>query len=694
MSLDLSTNRLSRKAQRRILLVWLLALAVGLAGLNLLVEREYERDQHQWEVRLGLVAGAQSRAASDWVHDRIEALATLSGNVSLQLYLTELVFGTREGSDISVEPAELTYLRNLLIASADLGGFSAPVTDKQTIAANVEPTYAAGIAVTDATMSIIASTHSMPPLDTLPVTVRDPLGSNRPLTTLPFELTPGQPALAFRMPVYGVQQDASSEPLGFIVAVALLDKAFYDVLRSIPADDKTAESLLISPEGTQMRFFSPLKDGKKPFELTLDTNSPLASVVAARAPGTMITGADYDGQPSFALARQVEGMEWIVVRRVEAHAAMKETTARAIFLYSAYVLVAALITAGIVALWRHATALRAKQVAAHYKSLSHRIQKQEALLDLIAETTPIATYIVDESGKYRYANRRAAEEAEMERSTMPGKSVEAVLGGHRAHRLLEANATALAKNGEETLMAREEGTDGRLTQVHQSRHIPLAAIPLPANEEEHSVRGVLVIDQDITDVVRGEERRARTLQQLIGTLVEMVDRRDPHAAQHSGCVALLAREVAKQMQLDAVMVATAEIAGQLMNIGKITVPETLLTAKDALKDKDKARIRASIHTSADLLHSIEFDGPVVETLRQSQNKAPQLVTAQIIAAVNDFVAMISPRAWRSGMKMEDAMSDMLKHAGTRYERAVVVALVHYLENNGGRAALDAKLKVS
>ncbi len=694
MSLDLSTNRLNRKAQRRILLVWLLALAVGLAGLNLLVERERERDQHQWEVRLGLVASAQSRAASDWVKGRLDALTTLSGNVSLQLYLTELVYGTRDDSDISVEPAELTYLRNLLIASADLGGFSAPVTDKQTIAANVEPTYSAGIAVTDAGMNIVAATHSMPPLDTLPVTVRDSLGGNQAFITLPFELTAGQPALAFRLPVYGVQQDATSAPLGFVVAVALLDKTFYEVLRSIPADDKTAESLLIVTEGTQMRFFSPLKDGKKPFELTLDKNSTLASVAAARTPGTMITGTDYDGQPSFTLARKVEGTEWILVRRMETGAAMKETNARALFLYSAYVLVAALITAGIVAMWRHATALRAKQVATHYKNLSHRIQKQEALLDLIAETTPIATYIVDENGKYRYANRRSAEEAEMDRTAMPGKSVEAVLGGRRAHRLLQANASALAKDSEEMLIAREEDAEGKLVQAHQSRHIPLASIPLPTQEEEHPVRGVLVIDQDITDVVRGEERRARTLQQLIGTLVEMVDRRDPHAAQHSSCVALLAREVAKQMQLDAGLVATAETAGQLMNIGKITVPETLLTAKDALKDKDKARIRASIHTSADVLHSIEFDGPVVETLRQSQNKSPQLVTAQIIAAVNDFVAMISPRAWRSGMKLEDAMNDMLKHAGTRYERAVVAALIHYLENNGGRAALDAKLKVS
>jgi len=693
MSIDLPITRLSRKAQRRILVGWLAALTVGLAGLHVLITREVERDRHQWEIRLNLVAAAHADAASGWVEAKRSVLKNLVGNVSLKLYLSELTYGAHENSDITTDPAELTYLRNLLIASADLGGFSSPPQDSATIGANIAPEPGAGMMVTDAQFTPVASTRALPSLEGLPPSLTQSGSPDKLLMSPAFERLPGKPAIAFRLPVYGVQQDSASTPLGYLFAVTLLDASFYDLLSGIANDEKTAESLLLEPQGSLMRFISPLQDGNKPLSLAVDSDSTLACVTAARSPGTLVDAVDYRGNRSLAIARPVKGTDWLLAHKIDTSIAMYETHARAFFLYMAYVLCAAFISAGVVALWRHATALRARQVATHYKSLSQRIQKQEALLDLIAETTPIASYIVDAEGKYCYANRRAAQDAEMDRSAMPGKSLEGVLGAHRARRLLAANAQALATDTPQLLVQREE-EDGALKDVHQTRHIPLDSIPLPnANTEDGAIRGVLVIDQDITDIVRGEERRATTLRQLIDTLVEMVDRRDPHAARHSACVAMAARETGRQMRLDEPMVRTAEIAGQLMNIGKVSVPESLLTAKDALKDKDKDRIRASILASVDVLEGIEFDGPVVETLRQSLAKNPELVSAQIIAVANDFVAMISPRAWRGGMKMEEAMTEIMKHAGTRYERAVVAALVNYLDNAGGRKAVQECLHI-
>ena len=695
MSIDLSTVRLSKKAQRRILVAWLAAALLGLAGLQLLSARERERDRHHWEVQLGLVASAHGKAVGGWVEDRRTALRNLASNVSLKLYLTELAFSNRKESDIATEPAELTYLRNLLIASAELGGFSSPAPEMETLGVSAAPEYGAGLALmrlSGESGKLIAATRAMPPHTLLPQIIsQDTDHLREPLVSPVFELAPGKPAIAFRVPVLAVQADSDAFPLGFVVGVALLDEAFYSRLLDVTDNEKTAESLLIEPQGALLRYLSPLQDGKKPMELTVDKDSPLATPSATRAPGVLVEAQDYRSNSTLAIARPVEGTSWLVVRKIDAEIALHDTNARTVFFRVAYILGVALISAGGVALWRNATALRAWQVAQHYKSLLHRIQKQEALLELIAETTPIATYIVDEQGKYRYANRHAAEDAEMERDALIGKNLEGVLGGGRGRRLQAANAEALSQDAPQLLRQREE-QDGILRSVRESRHLPLTSLPLTDESSEHAERGVLVIDQDVTDIVRGEERRAATLRQLIATLVEMVDRRDPHAARHSACVALLARQVGKQMQLDETMIHTAEVAGQLMNIGKIAVPENLLTAKDALKEKDRDRIRASILASVDLLAGVEFDGPVVDTLRQSLTNNPHLVSARIIATVNDFVAMISPRAWRSSRKMDDAIAEMLKQAGGRYERAVVGALVNYLDNAGGRKAVEDCLK--
>jgi HD-GYP domain-containing protein (c-di-GMP phosphodiesterase class II) len=209
-------------------------------------------------------------------------------------------------------------------------------------------------------------------------------------------------------------------------------------------------------------------------------------------------------------------------------------------------------------------------------------------------------------------------------------------------------------------------------------------------------RGVLVIDQDITQAVAERERRERNLQQLVQTLVTVVDRRDPHAAHHSSRVAIAARATAGEMGLEEVLVETAAIAGSLLNLGKILVPSQLLTKEGQLSEEEMRTVRDSIQTSAELIEGIEFDGPVVETLRQAQERwdgsgVPRglkgdqiLVTARIIAVANAFVAIVSPRAHRPGVDFDAAVESLLKQIGSAFDRAVVAALIHYMDNRGGR----------
>ena len=205
-----------------------------------------------------------------------------------------------------------------------------------------------------------------------------------------------------------------------------------------------------------------------------------------------------------------------------------------------------------------------------------------------------------------------------------------------------------------------------------------------------------MVESDITEIEGERARRERTLKQLVKTLVAVVDRRDPFAAHHSNRVAAVAGAVAREMDLDDVTVGTAEIAGNLMNLGKILVPAEILTKTERLSDDEIQQVRNGILTSADLLDGMEFDGPVVETLRQLQehwdgNGKPEglkgteiLVSARIVAVTNAFVAMVSPRAYRAGVSFDEATEILLGQVGTVFERAVVVALVNYLDNRKGR----------
>jgi HD-GYP domain-containing protein (c-di-GMP phosphodiesterase class II) len=207
---------------------------------------------------------------------------------------------------------------------------------------------------------------------------------------------------------------------------------------------------------------------------------------------------------------------------------------------------------------------------------------------------------------------------------------------------------------------------------------------------------VLVVEHDITEAVTERERRERTLRQLVGMLVRLVDRRDPFAADHSARVAAVARAVAEEMGLDPVTIDTVETAGKLMNLGKILVPSEVLTKPAGLTDDEIRRVRESLQTVAAFLEDVEFDGPVVETLRQLRERwdgtgAPAglageaiLLPARIVAVANAFVAMVSDRAFRAGIGLDAAAERLLAECGRAFDRRVVAALVNRLDNRGGR----------
>jgi HD-GYP domain-containing protein (c-di-GMP phosphodiesterase class II) len=211
----------------------------------------------------------------------------------------------------------------------------------------------------------------------------------------------------------------------------------------------------------------------------------------------------------------------------------------------------------------------------------------------------------------------------------------------------------------------------------------------------------LVIETDVTEIVTERERRARILAQVVRTLVAAVDRRDPHAAQHSQRVAQIARAIAQEMQLSTTLVETAETAGNLMNIGKLLVPTDLLTRAGGLSVDEIAQIRESLKAGVELLSGIEFDGPVVDTLRQAHERwdgagplglagEAIVATARIVAVANILVALTSGRAHRAGLDIDHAVAAIQAESGKAYDRRVVAALVNWLENRGGRAQLAAE----
>ncbi|NMM45242.1 PAS domain-containing protein [Rhodospirillaceae bacterium KN72] len=662
--------------------------AVGIALMLQFAASERDREMRQWQSRMSIVIDSRYTDIDRWLTRQIDDLRGIADNASVQLYLT--VFH-EAGTDPNAEdaPAELGYLGNLLEVVADRAGFKSETTGPQ-VSANVQKVGVAGLALVDMDHFVIVSSSGFPPLQGKLRAFLDQ--AERGVTSISdiFLNESGQPSMAFVVPVYAVQADETPDSqLGYVVGVKEVAGELFPLLEQPGATEQTAETMIVRQSGNTIDYLTPRRDGTGPLKKGLAADTPnLASAWAVRTVGGFATVTDYAGNEVLAISRAFGQVPWTLVYKVDTSEALAESEQRLQLLMVVFGVIIVLVLIGMLALWYYGTSQRATEAANKFEELANRFQGQRNFMHLVTDSQPNSIVILDEDGHYRWFNKTALDLSRMDRKDMFDKHVSAILGPIEGKRIAAWVKEALAKGERLTVTHEMElGNDG--PKVYRSDFQPL-----PAREDFPP--GVLMVSQDITESVLEREKREAAMRQLVGTLVSVVDRRDPYSANHSVRVGEVARAVAQEMQVERVLVETAAIAGSLMNLGKITIPEEVLTKQGALTPDEMQLIQQSVLTSADLVKDVDFDGPVYDTLRQLQEHfdgsgTPDhlsgkdiVVTARIGAVANAFVGMVSARAWRAGMSFDKALDILLGDGNKKYDRGVVVALANYLDNRGGR----------
>lgn len=652
-------------------------------------EGERNHEMRAWQDRLGVIADARTRAVEDWLRRRRGTLAALAGNTAVRLYMTELSAAHEGAAPPGEDLARAGYLRNLLAVLAQRDGFSA-VPDGPEVGADVPRAGGAGLALLDISGRMVAASPDMPAFTDRIAEFIGAADAGRPSL---LDLHPGArqvPTMAFLVPVYAVQGDPTAENrVGWALGVAEVGDGLFDLLRQPGAPWDSAEALLVRRDAAAVTYLAPTEGGADALVRRLAFDTPdLAAAYAIEHHGGFAMKRDYRGAPVLLAARAVDGAPWTLLYKIDADEALGPAAARLDALLIGIVLATIIAVAAFIAVWRHGASRRAAFAAARFRTLFRRHEAQGRLLRSVADCQNAPMYLLDSEGRFAFANRAASARAGVDPEDLLGKTVDGVFGPVHGRRVRDRNRIAEA-GGPLRDEFRDTAPDGSVCAI-ASEHVPIDDVPGVGS-------GVMVIEHDITDVVTERERRLRLRDRLIETLLTVVDRRDPYAASHSAQVAAVARGIAEEMGLDAADVETAATAGRLMNLGKILVPRALLCTADDLESYELRAIRESVRASADLLDDVEFDGPVVETLRQIQERwdgtgepaglrgGDILLPARIVAVANAFVAMTSPRAWRPGLSVDDAVAQLMAGIGAAFDRRVVAALVNRLDNRDGRA---------
>jgi len=179
------------------------------------------------------------------------------------------------------------------------------------------------------------------------------------------------------------------------------------------------------------------------------------------------------------------------------------------------------------------------------------------------------------------------------------------------------------------------------------------------------------------------DRRARLRAAV--SLAGAIDVRDAYTAAHSQAVGELAARIGDCLGLTAEEVELLRIAGLLHDLGKIAVPEHILSKPGPLSEAEHEAIALHPLVGYQMLVSLRVEPVATWVLhhheRYDGNGYPDGLAAdeipigsRILLVADAYEAMTTDRLYRATRSSDDALTEIKRCAGTQFDPLVVDAL--------------------
>ena len=194
--------------------------------------------------------------------------------------------------------------------------------------------------------------------------------------------------------------------------------------------------------------------------------------------------------------------------------------------------------------------------------------------------------------------------------------------------------------------------------------------------------------------VDAEQVRVREVSDLhlatVEALALAIDAKDQTATAHIRRVQVFAAGLAEALGMTPGEVQGVRTAALLHDIGKLAVPEHILSKPGPLTQEEFQRMRVHPQVGADIIAHVPFPYPVAPLVLNHHERwdgkgypnglsGEQIpLGARILAAVDYFDALTSERPFHKALSTEEALHVVQEEAGQALDPAVVEALVRLL----------------
>jgi PAS domain S-box-containing protein len=181
-------------------------------------------------------------------------------------------------------------------------------------------------------------------------------------------------------------------------------------------------------------------------------------------------------------------------------------------------------------------------------------------------------------------------------------------------------------------------------------------------------------------------------QNLANIICHVIESYDPYTAEHQQRVAALACLVGENMGLAADTVERLYLDGLLHDIGKVSIPRSILTKPGELAEEEWALIRAHTKQGYSILKDANLPWPIADVALQHHERLdgsgyPNGITedklgpeVSILAVCDVVEAMSSHRPYRPARTTRDVLKELRGGRGTKYNVSVVDVMLPMIES--------------
>ena len=218
-----------------------------------------------------------------------------------------------------------------------------------------------------------------------------------------------------------------------------------------------------------------------------------------------------------------------------------------------------------------------------------------------------------------------------------------------------------------------------------------------ASFSEHEKNILLKVSSNLSTDIQGlklEIQLEDTMKQLQRALYETIDAitlmseiKDPYTSGHQKKVALIASAIATELGLPKDKIDGIYVAGLLHDVGKISIPNDILSKPGKLNEGEFIIIKNHPVVSYNILEHIEFPWPVADMVNQHHERIDgsgypngvygeeMSVEARILSVSDVVEAMTAHRPYRPALGVKKALSEIERNRGILYDREIVEACI-------------------